>query len=283
MDKKIALVLEGGGFRGIYSAGILDFFLEKQIEFPYIVGVSMGACNAVNYISQQIGRNLKVPYTYINDERYISFKRLFSKGELFGMDFIFNEIPTKLDPFDFDKFYNSDKRLVVTTTDCESGKSYFIDDFNSHCLMESLKATTSLPYASKIVSMNNLKLLDGGISDSIPYKKAFDEGFEKLVVILTQPKGFVKEKMKLQTLGKVMYRKYPKLREAIKNRHIIYNKSVEELEKLEKEGKVFLIRPESKIPISRTERDKEKLKEAFELGYRQAENFIEELELFMKK
>ncbi|TDT72578.1 putative patatin/cPLA2 family phospholipase [Hypnocyclicus thermotrophus] len=280
MKKKIGLILEGGGFRGIYSAGILDYFLEKNIEIPYVIGVSMGACNGANYISKQKGRNIEIPYKYINDERYISYKNFLKKGELFGMEFIFEEITNKLNPFDFDTFYNSKQKFIVTATDCKTGKAHYIENFKKYSLSEALKASTSLPYVSKIVKLGEYELLDGGIADPIPYKKALDDGCEKIIVILTQPKGYVKSKMKLQTLGKIIYKDYPKLRETMKNRHINYNNAIKELEKLEENGKAFIIRPKSKLPIARTERDKEKLKKAFELGYTQGKEIINEIKKF---
>jgi predicted patatin/cPLA2 family phospholipase len=277
MNKKIGLVLEGGGFRGIYSAGILDFFLENKIEFPYVIGVSMGACNGANYISKQIGRNLKVPYTYINDKRYISYTRLIKHGELFGMDFIFNEVPNKLIPFDFDTFYKSRQRFVVVTTDCNTGKPHYYNDFKKNNILEVLKASTSLPFAAPMVLIQNRELLDGGISDSIPIHKAFEDGCEKLVVILTRHRGYRKSKSKSKVISKLLYRKYPALQKAILERDEVYNKTLNEIEKLEKENKIYVIRPPHKLSIGRIEKNREKLKEAFDVGYNQCKNLVDDL------
>lgn len=281
MSKKTGLILEGGGFRGIYSAGVLDYFLENKIEFPYVIGVSMGACNGVNYISEQIGRSLNVPYTYINDKRYMSYKRLLCKGQLFGMDFIFGDVPNTLIPFDFDAFHQSSQKFVVVATDCHTGMPFYMEDLKGQDLLFSLQASSSLPFVSPMVSYQNKWLLDGGISDPIPINKAMDDGCDKLVVILTQPKGYRKKPLSFNVLGKIKYNKYPKLIKSLNNRYEVYNNTLDKIELLEKEGKVFVIRPETKLPISRTEKDKEKLKSAFEIGYKQCDEIIGELSTFL--
>jgi len=281
MNNKIGLLLEGGGFRGIYSAGVLDYFLEQNIEFPYVIGVSMGACNGANYISKQHGRNLSIPYNYINDSRYMSYKRLITKGELFGMDFIFSEIPQKLIPFDFDTFNVSQQKFVVVTADCETGEPFYISDFIKYDVLEATKASISLPFVSKMVSIQNRKLLDGGICDPIPIDKAFADGCDKLVIVLTQPKGFRKKASDISQFTKLWYKRYPKLVEAFNNRYKVYNEALDQIEELELAGKVFVIRPELKVPISRTEKNKEKLKAAFEMGYQQCDDFIDGLREFI--
>lgn len=282
VDMKTGLVLEGGGFRGIYSAGILDCFLENNIILPYVIGVSMGACNAVNYISQQKGRNLKVPYTYINDKRYISYRRLLRKGELFGMNFIFNRIPEQLIPFDFDTFYKSKQEFEIVTTNCNDGRPFYISDFNKFDLMDSLKASTSLPLVQKMILLDNRELLDGGISDSIPVERAFEKNCDKVIVILTQPENYRKNAVSGDKVIKTFYRKYPELIKAILHRHVLYNDTLDKIKKLEKSGKVYVIRPEKRIPIGRVEKNKTKLKQAFDLGYTQCKNILPEIEKFLK-
>ncbi len=283
MNTKVGLVLEGGGFRGIYSAGVIDYLLEQNIELPYVIGVSMGACNGVNYISKQIGRNLNVPYSYVEDKRYMSYTRLFTKGELFGMNFIFNEIPKKLIPFDYATYANSSQEFIIGTTDCLTGKPFYIKTLNYDNLLTSLKASASLPFASKMVNFNNKKLLDGGISDPIPYQKAFSDGCDKLIIILTQPFDFIKKPTKFSSIGKLFYPKYPKLVETLSNRYQNYNHQLEEIKKLESEGKVFVIRPNYDIPVSRTERNKQKLKKAFEMGYQDCQNIYNELKTWLNQ
>ncbi len=275
--KKTALILEGGGFRGIYSAGILDYFLENKIEFPYVVGVSMGACNGSCYISKQIGRNLEVPYTFINDSRYISYIRLLQKGEIFGINFIFHEIPAKYIPFDFETFKKSRQKFLTVVTDCETGKAEYFQDYDDVSLMDALGASISLPFASKMIKIKERKFLDGGIADSIPFEKAFSDGYKKAVVILTQPKGYLKKDVKFKSAIRFFYRKHPALAEAIIKRSEKYNNSLNKLEQLEAENKVLIIRPESKLPIGRVEKNQQTLKETFEIGYKQCPGIIDKI------
>lgn len=267
MDKNIGLVLEGGGFRGLYTAGILDGMLEHGIEFPYTVAVSMGASNATNYLAKQTKRNLQVPYTLINDARYLSYARLLTKGELFGMDFIFNDVPNTLIPFDFKTFESSPQTLVYVCTDCATGEPYYVANNNTPDAFKALEASTSLPFASKMVKLHDRLLLDGGIADPIPVEKALAGGCEKLVVILTQPKGYRKGPIQFKSLVKARYRGYPHLAKAILNRHLLYNHQLDLVEKLEAQGKAYVFRPAHKLPISRTEKNKQKLKEVFDVGY----------------
>jgi len=281
MNNKVGLVLEGGGFRGLYTAGVLHYFQKIGIEFPYIVAVSMGASNATNYLSKQTQRNLDVPYTFVTDKRYISYQRLITKGELFGMDFIFNEVPNKYIPFDTDAFSKSQKKLVYVTTNCETGLPYYIPNNNNQESFKALEASTSLPFASKMVKLNNKLLLDGGISDPIPIDKALKDGYEKLVVVLTQPQTYRKNPFRGKLIAKWMYKKYPKLIDAILSRHEVYNKQLDQIEELARKGSAFVIRPAKVLPVKRTEKNKEKLKEAFDLGYHSAEQLQKQLLQFI--
>ncbi len=283
MIKNTGLVLEGGGFRGLYSAGFLDFFLEKNIEFPYIIGVSMGACNAVNYISKQQGRNLDIPYTFINDKRYMSYCRLLAKGELFGMDFVYDTIPNQLNPFDFQSFNASTQDFIIVTTDCEKGNPVYFKNLKNGEMLKALQASTSLPFASKMVTIDDKLLLDGGICDPIPIERALEDGNKKLVVILTQPADYRKKPARLKYMSHWKYKAYPALTDKLLSRHQKYNDTIDQLEKLESEGKAFVIRPDMKIPISRTEKNVHKLKEAFEMGYKQAHEIWPALSDFLEK
>ena len=281
MKNKIGLVLEGGGFRGLYTAGVLHCFSENDIEFPYIIAVSMGASNATNFLAKQSKRNLDVPYSYVNDKRYISYMRLLTKGELFGMDFIFKEIANKYIPFDGETFAAAKQELIYVTTDCNTGNPYYIPKRSNEESYKALEASTSLPFAAKMVKLHDRLLLDGGVSDPIPVKKAMSDGCDKLVVILTQPKEYRKKPFTAKLLAKLKYNKYPLLVDAILQRHEIYNRQLCLVEKLEAEGKAFVIRPQSKLPISRTEKDKLKLKEAFDLGYQQGTDILDDVLKFM--
>lgn len=281
MNNKVGLVLEGGGFRGLFTAGVLHRFAENGIMFPYTVAVSMGASNATNYLAGQTQRNLDVPYTFVNDKRYLSYTRMFTKGELFGMDFIFGEVPYKLIPFDFKAFSASENKLLYVTTDCQTGKPYYIPNNTNEESFLALEASTSLPFASKMVKLHDKLLLDGGICDPIPIEKAIADGCEKVVVILTQPQEYRKSPFKAKVLSKLMYNKFPLLAKAILNRHQVYNDQLDIIEKLEQEGKAFVIRPEKMLPISRTERDNDKLKDAFEIGYEKSKDMVEKMMLFI--
>ena len=282
MNNKLALVLEGGGFRGLYTAGILHACSENNVTFPNIVAVSMGASNATNFLANQSKRNLDVPFTYITDKRYMSYSRLLTKGELFGMDFIFDEVANKLIPFDYETFALIKSKLTIVTTDCKSGEPYFVDNKSVEDAYIALEASTSLPFVAKIVKLHGRLLLDGGISDPIPLEKAIKDGANKLVVILTQPKGYRKTPFKGKWLMRLKYKVYPKLIKSILERHLVYNNQLALLEKLEAEGKAFVIRPIKKLPISRTEKNKYKLKEAFELGHQQGLNIMDDLLDFMQ-
>jgi len=282
MNNKTALVLEGGGFRGLYTAGILHRFYEMNLEFPFVIAVSMGASNATNYLAKQTQRNLDVPYTFVNDKRYMSYARLLRGGALFGIDFIFEDIPKKLIPFDFNTFSASKQKLMYVTTDCCQGKPYYVLNTSMEESFKALEASTSLPFVSKMVPLHNRLLLDGGIADPIPVEKAMEEGYDKLVVVLTQPKEFRKKAIKAKRFTHVIYKKYPQLAEAILTRHVRYNQQLALVEQLEAEGKAFVYRPDATLPVSRTEQKKEKLKETFQIGYEQGDAMMNELLSFLK-
>lgn len=281
MIENTGLVLEGGGFRGIYSAGILDFFLEENLHFPYIIGVSMGACNGACYVSKQHGRNIRIPYNYINDRRYISVYNFFKKGSLFGMDFIFNEIPEKLDIFDENTYKNSTQNFIIVTTDCKTGKPVYFEKDKIKDLSTVLKASSSLPFISKMIKIDNNYYLDGGITDSIPAKKAIEDGNKKLVIILTRPKGYYKKPVNLKLLGKFRYKNYPKVLECVKNRYFKYNESLKYIEELEANNKAFVIRPKENLDMGRVERNKQKLKKTYDIGYNDALELKNELIEFL--
>lgn len=269
--EKVGLVLEGGGMRGLYTAGVLECFLQKQIYFEYIVAVSAGACNAASYISRQQGRNEVVNTRFAGDWRYMSFRNFLREKSLFGMDFIFDEIPNKLVPFDFDTFFNNPCTFRIGTTDCKSGKPVYFDKDELDAKMTVLRASSSLPLLAPIVRFKGYELLDGGVTEPIPVHQALRDGCSKLVVILTQNKGYLKPPEKSVPLMKFTYRKYPKLVEAVANRHKAYNETLVFLEELEKEGKAIIIRPTKPLEVDRYEKDPAKLKELFLEGLADAE------------
>ncbi len=189
----IGLVLEGGGMRGVYTAGVLEYFMEQDLYFPYVVGVSAGACNAVSYISKQPGRNKKVTIGYIRDHRYLSYRNLFRHKSIFGMDFIFNELPNKLVPFDYDAFYNSPQQFAIGTTDAHTGEPIY---YTKHQLMQQtmpiVQASSSLPFVATPIHYEGRTLFDGGLVDPIPVKKSLADGNKKHIIVLTKEQGYRK-------------------------------------------------------------------------------------------
>lgn len=282
MENKIGLVLEGGGMRGVYTGGVLDYFMDQGIYFPYVIGVSMGACNGASYISRQRGRNKKVVVDYIEDKRYISLKGLVKNRSLFGMKFIFDEIPNKLCPFDYETFKKSNQEFIIVATDCDTGKPIYFKKDECEDIIKIIMASSSLPFVSKKVEAQGKTLLDGGISDSIPVQKALDDGCEKLVVVLTRNKGYVKKPFKFKRIANRVYKDNKKLVKAIINRYRVYNETLEYVEKLEKEGKAFIIRPEEELKVDRVEKNPHKLEYLYDKGYEEIKNRSEELKAFLK-
>lgn len=273
----IGLVLEGGGMRGLYTAGILDYFMEKSLYFPYVIGVSMGACNASSYISRQIGRNKNVTINYIRDPRYLGFRNIFKCKSILGIDFIYDKIPKKLEPFDFDVFTNAKEKFVIVTTDCKTGKPVYFDKDTDKDILTIIKASSSLPFISPIVKYNDLCLLDGGISDSIPIKKSIQDGNGKNIVILTRPKEYRKKPFKHKRILRKFYGKYEGIIKAIENRHNMYNSTLDYIEKLEKENKIFVIRPSENLKVGRLEKNKDKLEKIYTMGYADCKRYYDSI------
>lgn len=273
----VGLVLEGGGMRGLYTCGVLEYFMEKDLYFNYIIGVSAGACNAVSYISKQKGRNKKVNIEFCSDSRYMGFKNLITKKSFFGMDFIFDEIPNKLVSFDFDEFERSKCKFLIGVTDCKTGKPFYLDKSDIDEKFNALRATASLPLISPIVKFKGHEFLDGGISDSIPIRKSISDGNEKNVIVLTRNKDYRKEPMKHDRIIKYKYKKYPELVKTILNRYSMYNETLDYIKKLENEGKVVVIRPSQELSVDRLERNPQKLESLFQNGYSDAKNCYEKI------
>lgn len=265
---KGALVLEGGGLRGIYTSGVLRFFMDKGIFFPYVIGVSMGACNAANYVSRQPERNRIVSIRYVNDARYLSYVRLFMRGELFGMKFIFDTLPRSLVPFDFTAFMENDVKCFTVVTDCETGKALYYEKKElGEDYLKVLQASNSLPFVAKPVHYNGLILMDGGLSDAVPIKKSIDDGNEKNVLILTRPKGYRKKRPPFLQFASLRYPRYKGLLNALARRHAGYNETMDFIDQHEHQGGVFVIRPRLELNVGRAERNKDKLYRAYDQGY----------------
>ena len=262
-----SLVLEGGGTRGFYSAGVFEAFMDNGVMFPYIIGVSAGAANAISYIAGQKGRNRVIVEKYVGSHRYVSRRNLIRHRTLFGYDFIFETVPTKHVFFDRAMFDEADVRFLTGAMDCNTGKTVWFEKDEIKDGFTVTRASCSVPLVAKTVKHNGLVLLDGGIGDPIPIEKSIADGNSFHVVVLTQNKGFVKEPLKYGGLFKVFYKKYPKLIETMLRRHEIYNRQVELCEQLEKEGKAIIIRPLKPLNIGRAERDSKKLLELHDEGH----------------
>ncbi len=281
---KTGLVMEGGALRGLFTAGVIDVFMENGITFDGAIGVSAGATFGCNIKSGQIGRAIRYNLKYCKDRRYFSFLSLLLTGNLFGKEFCYHRIPEKLDPFDNDAFEKNPMEFYLVCTDIETGKPVYkkcdrLDGEN----LEWVRASASLPLVSEVVEVGGMKLQDGGISDSIPLKYFESIGYDRNVIILTQPKGYVKKPGNSVTYFKRFLKKYPKLLEALKNRPEMYNETTKYIEERENSGEVFVIRPEKALPIKRTTRDPEKLKEVYEAGRFEALKNLDKIKGFLSK
>lgn len=254
-----ALVLEGGGMRGMFSAGVFEAFMLKGLVFPYITAVSAGACNILSYMSNQPLRTRRIIENYVTDKRYFSLKNWMEKGSIFGFDFIFEDLPKTLLPFDFETYYNYPGILQVGTTDCRSGQSvWFSKEAIGHSFLP-VRASASLPFLAPIVHIGSRDLLDGALVAPIPYEKAQEAGYKKFIIVLTRNSGYRKKKSVPQILLKTWYKDYPKLWEIMQQRPELYNKQLEYVEQLEKDGKAVIIRPQIPLEIDRLDIKPDKL------------------------
>lgn len=274
---KIGLILEGGGMRGIYTAGVLDFFIEKDIEVDIAIGVSAGSCHASSYLSKQFKRAYHATVDYINDKNYLSFSNLIKTGSIFGMDFMFNTIPNELNIYDYDTFNKSNTKFVVVATNCETGTpEYFeLTDLKKEIIY--MQASCSIPMFANIVEIDNYKLVDGGVADSIPIEYALNQGYKKNIVVLTRDVTYRKNKQKFTSIVKRKYKKYPKLIKAIESRHLNYNKSLDLVNKLSQSGDVLVIRPKSPVKVSQVEKNIDKLTMLYNEGYNNAKELYEDI------
>ncbi|CUP18457.1 MULTISPECIES: patatin-like phospholipase family protein [Clostridium] len=271
-----SLILEGGTLRPIFSAGVMDALLDNNITFPYCIGVSAGITNGISYISQQRGRNLEVVTKYRNDKRYLGYRNFLKCKSLFGLDFVFDEIPNKLIPFDMDTYKKYPGKVLVGVTNAKTGKTEYLDGKNLDDKATMLRATCALPIFFPVIKLNGNEYYDGGICDPIPIKKAIEDGNDKHLIILTQPKGYKKELSKKNVLvAKLLNNKYPNLKDALLNRHDSYNETVRFCEELEKQGKALILRPE--FSLESFEKDVDKLKANYNHGYELATKRINDI------
>ncbi|GKU80854.1 patatin family protein [Niallia sp. NCCP-28] len=281
MMEKIGLVLEGGGMRAVYTAGALEYFLEHDIHFPYVIGVSAGASYAASYLSKQMGRNKKVSLDYVKDPRYMSWRNFRHNRQFFGMDFIYDEIPSKIVPFDYETFYANSAQLKIGTTDVYTGESIFYgkEDYKEE-LLKVLRASSSLPFLAPPVAFKDKLLLDGGISASVPIDVAKQDGYTKNVVILTRNKGYRKSKSRFHYFVEKKYPQYNGLQKMMKERFFHYNKTMDYLDQEEKNGNIIIIRPLERLAVGRMERNPQKLSALYFQGYEDAKKAMHSIKQF---
>lgn len=279
---KIGLVLEGGAMRGMYTAGVLDVFLDKNIKVDGIIGVSAGVLFGVNYCSKQRGRAIRYNKKYCRNKNYMSLYSLLTTGNLINKQFAFYDVPLKHDIFDIEEYKKSKTKFYATVTNVDTGLAEYIELDDIIEQMEVLRATGAMPFVSEMVEYEGKKYLDGALADSIPIDKCMEMGYDKIIVVLTKPKKYRKKKHPAW-ITKLVYGKYPKLVEAINTRYRQYNDTMEKLEKLEDEGKMFVFRPSRKVEMSRVEKDPNKLQEMYDLGINDGENLLKDLKKYLKK
>lgn len=281
---KKGLILEGGAMRGLFTAGVLDVLMENGVTFDGAVGVSAGAAFGCNIKSHQIGRVLRYNTRFCADKRYCGMSSLLKTGNIYSTEFCYGEVPLKYDPFDFETYKKDPMEFYVVSTDVETGRPVYHKYAGmSDGGFDWIRASASMPLVSRIVEINGQKLLDGGISDSIPVEFFESLGYDRNVAVLTQPKTYQKSKNKMMPLIKIKYRKYPKFIETVENRHIMYNAETALVSEKEHNGTLFVIRPESPLPVGRVEKDPEKLKEAYEIGRSAMKERLEDLLIYLNK
>ena len=271
-----SLILEGGTLRPIFSAGVMDALLDNNITFPYCIGVSAGITNGVSYISKQKGRNLEVVTKYRNDNRYLSYRNFLRCKSIFGLDFVFDEIPNNLIPFDMDTYRKYPGKVLVGVTNAHTGKTEYLNGKDLDDKATMLRATCAIPLLFPVIKINGKEYYDGGLCDPIPIKKAIADGNTKHLIVLTQPKGYKKELSKKNILvAKLLNKKYPNLKTPLLNRHNHYNETVKFCEQLENEGKVLILRPE--YNLDSFEKDINKLKSSYDHRYNLTINHLSEI------
>ena len=275
IDKNTALVLEGGGMRGVFTCGVLDYLMDQKISFPYAIGVSAGACNGLSYMSHQRGRGKYSNIDLLAKYKYIGIRPLVKKRGLIDQQLLFHRFPDRILPYNYKAYAENPARFEMVTTDCRTGRAcYWEEKHNEKRIIEIVKASSSLPYACPIIYVDGRPMLDGGIVDSIPLLRAYEQGYDKGVVVLTRNKGYRKSTKKVP-VPSFIYKKYPRLRVALRNRNKLYNEQLELVERLEEEGKIIVIRPEKPIVVGRMETSVKKLTDLYNQGYECARKVME--------
>ena len=276
INGKTGLVLEGGGMRGVFTSGVLDAFMKHDLYFRYIVAVSAGACNGMSYVSRQPRRARISNIDYLARYKYIGIRHLVTQGCIFDRELLYDKFPNQLLPFDFDEYFKHAKDFEMVTTNCLTGKAMYLRETSDRQRsLDIVRASSSLPYVSKIVTVDGIPMLDGGIIDSIPINRAIETGHEHNVVILTRNKGW-RDTGKDRKVPAFIYKNYPRLRVVLSHRHVVYNQQIDLIDRLEAEGKITCIRPMRPMEVGRIENDVEKLERLYEEGFAIGEKFAVE-------
>ncbi len=277
------LILEGGASRTVYSCGILDALLEQNIIADYVIGVSAGAAFGASYVSGQIGRNYKLASEIMPTRKYMGMHHLFrpSNKSYYNLDYAFDEVPNSVLPFDYDAYKEYKGCFKAVVTNVRTGEAEYLDVPRDDRQWTLLRATCALPMLFPVINIDGEDYLDGGIADSIPYKQALKDGCDKLIIVLTRPKGYVKQTDTLTKLSAERFKKYPEFAEAMLSRAERYNKCIEEIEALKKSGKAFVFTPKTTFGVGRLENDRDKLERLFNYGYNHAKWAMESLEKYL--
>lgn len=277
IDRNTGLVLEGGGMRGVFTSGVLDGFMKHELYFNYVVAVSAGACNGLSYMSRQPRRARISNIDYLARYQYIGLRHLVTQGCIFDRELLYDKFPNKLLPYDYDTYFSNPATFEMVTTDCLTGRACYLTerDGNRQRLLDIVRASSSLPYVSKIVMVDGVPMLDGGIVDSVPVMHSMEQGHHKNVLVLTRNKGY-RSTGKDMKIPKFIYKRYPRLRVALSHRIEAYNRQLDLIDQLEESGLVVCIRPERPVEVGRMEKDTAKLEQLYEEGYRLGEQFCAE-------
>lgn len=279
---EVGLVLEGGGMKGVYTCGVLDFFLDKELEFRSCYGVSAGACCLCSFLSKQKGRGYHVTVDYLEDKNYCGIYSLFTTGDLFGAEMCYHKIPEELYPYDYDTYNGYQGNFYSVVTNIETGRPEYIPIKDMKKDIDAIRASASLPLVSRNVKWKQGLYLDGGISDAIPLRRSIKDGNKKNIVIMTKETGYRRQPLSSTAIFKLWYRKYPKVYELMKNRHNTYNETLDYIDSQVKAGNTFLIQPKHKSNVGRIEKDRTKLEMLYREGYQDAAGCYESLLKFLE-
>jgi len=274
INRNTGLVLEGGGMRGVFTSGVLDAFMKHEVWFRYVVAVSAGACNGMSYVSRQKRRARLSNIDMLAHYDYIGLRHLVTQGSIFDQKLLYDDFPNKLLPFDWDTFFSGETVFEVVTTNCLTGTACYLSETkNRQRALDIVRASSSLPYVSKMVEVDGIPMLDGGIVDSIPVLHAIEQGHPTNVVVQTRNYGY-RSSEKDHKIPPIVYKEYPRLRVALSHRCEVYNRQLEMVEQMEGQGKIVCIRPQRPMEVDRIERDLSKLERLYEEGFEQGEAFV---------